>query len=170
MTGTNCDLFTHNQSRSYLNHLVLPLHALILCIGTSLHIPIVDSRTFVYYLCKHLLRPENITVVTKKNPLTCSLNQMKPVTTRVEKITRKAKYVYRNIQTRSRNHYCRGKAVRIIHFCVCVCGCTGTACVCTHVALLVQHKTRMRHITIGQPLWLHQMFRHYKLYDIRESF
>ena len=24
MTGTNCDLFTHNQSRSYLNHLVLP--------------------------------------------------------------------------------------------------------------------------------------------------
>jgi hypothetical protein len=23
MTGTNCDLFTHNQSRSYLNHLVI---------------------------------------------------------------------------------------------------------------------------------------------------
>jgi hypothetical protein len=23
MTGTNCDLFTHNQSRSYLNHLVM---------------------------------------------------------------------------------------------------------------------------------------------------
>jgi hypothetical protein len=23
VTGTNCDLFTHNQSRSYLNHLVL---------------------------------------------------------------------------------------------------------------------------------------------------
>jgi hypothetical protein len=23
MTGKNCDLFTHNQSRSYLNHLVL---------------------------------------------------------------------------------------------------------------------------------------------------
>jgi hypothetical protein len=22
MTGINCDLFTHNQSRSYLNHLV----------------------------------------------------------------------------------------------------------------------------------------------------
>jgi hypothetical protein len=22
MTGTNCDLFTHNQFRSYLNHLV----------------------------------------------------------------------------------------------------------------------------------------------------
>jgi hypothetical protein len=27
MTGTNCDLFTHNQSRSYLNHLVrMTLH------------------------------------------------------------------------------------------------------------------------------------------------
>jgi hypothetical protein len=23
MAGTNCDFFTHNQSRSYLNHLVL---------------------------------------------------------------------------------------------------------------------------------------------------
>jgi hypothetical protein len=23
ITGTSCDLFTHNQSRSYLNHLVL---------------------------------------------------------------------------------------------------------------------------------------------------
>jgi hypothetical protein len=23
MTGTNCDLFTHKQSRSYVNHLVL---------------------------------------------------------------------------------------------------------------------------------------------------
>jgi hypothetical protein len=23
MTGTNCDLFTHKQSRSYLNHLVI---------------------------------------------------------------------------------------------------------------------------------------------------
>jgi hypothetical protein len=24
MTGTNCDLFTHKSSRSYLNHLVFP--------------------------------------------------------------------------------------------------------------------------------------------------
>jgi hypothetical protein len=24
MTGTNCDLFTHKSSRSYLNHLVYP--------------------------------------------------------------------------------------------------------------------------------------------------
>jgi hypothetical protein len=27
MTGTNCDLFTHNQSRSYLNHLVCALYS-----------------------------------------------------------------------------------------------------------------------------------------------
>jgi hypothetical protein len=27
MTGTNCDLFTHSQSRSYLNHLVLGLRS-----------------------------------------------------------------------------------------------------------------------------------------------
>ena len=27
MTGANCDLFTHNQSRSYLNHLVYYSHA-----------------------------------------------------------------------------------------------------------------------------------------------
>jgi hypothetical protein len=26
MTGTNCDLFTHKSSRSYLNHLVLFQH------------------------------------------------------------------------------------------------------------------------------------------------
>jgi hypothetical protein len=25
MTGTNCDLFTHKSSRSYLNYLVFPL-------------------------------------------------------------------------------------------------------------------------------------------------
>jgi hypothetical protein len=25
MTGTNCDLFTHKSSRSYLNHLILAL-------------------------------------------------------------------------------------------------------------------------------------------------
>jgi hypothetical protein len=29
MTGTNCDLFTHNQSRSYLNHLVHPGHCYV---------------------------------------------------------------------------------------------------------------------------------------------
>jgi hypothetical protein len=35
MTGTNCDLFTHNQSRSYLNHLVKFVCNIIL--NTLLH-------------------------------------------------------------------------------------------------------------------------------------
>jgi hypothetical protein len=30
MTGTNCDLFTHKQSRSYLNHLVITATGTIL--------------------------------------------------------------------------------------------------------------------------------------------
>ena len=35
MTGTNCDLFTHNQSRSYLNHLVHSLSACFACWGSA---------------------------------------------------------------------------------------------------------------------------------------
>jgi hypothetical protein len=34
MTGTNCDLFTHNQSRSYLNHLVKQVLKQVLKITT----------------------------------------------------------------------------------------------------------------------------------------
>ena len=37
MTGTNCDLFTHNQSRSYLNHLVFAPHSVSLCMSKPLH-------------------------------------------------------------------------------------------------------------------------------------
>jgi hypothetical protein len=37
MTGTNCDLFTHNQSRSYLNHLVyIHIASLFLCLSWAL--------------------------------------------------------------------------------------------------------------------------------------
>jgi hypothetical protein len=32
-TGTNCDLFTHKSSRSYLNHLVLNNHVNNVCDG-----------------------------------------------------------------------------------------------------------------------------------------
>jgi hypothetical protein len=32
MTGTNCDLFTHNHSRSYLNHLVLHILTVFIAI------------------------------------------------------------------------------------------------------------------------------------------
>ena len=40
MTGTNCDLFTHNQSQSHLNHLVfgtsVPSHYVVCLNNTSL--------------------------------------------------------------------------------------------------------------------------------------
>ena len=37
MTGTNCDLFTQNQSRSYLNHFVRLHRILFLVAATKLH-------------------------------------------------------------------------------------------------------------------------------------
>jgi hypothetical protein len=40
MTGTNCDLFTHKQSRSCLNHLVLILH-LFLSLSVPSSFPLV---------------------------------------------------------------------------------------------------------------------------------
>jgi preprotein translocase subunit SecG len=36
ITGTNCDLFTHNQSRSYLNHLVIIIIIIIIIIKLCL--------------------------------------------------------------------------------------------------------------------------------------
>jgi hypothetical protein len=76
-------------------------------------------------------------------------------------ITIQAMYVYHNIETRSKNHFCRGKAINITYFCVrvCVCGWVS-ACVCVDVgtrartsacacvALIIQHATR-RHIVCG---------------------
>ena len=55
-----------------------------------------------------------------------------------------------NIDARSRNHCCRGKAISITYWSVCA---------CLHIrALLIQHATRMRHIVtpLSQPI-----FRHY---------
>jgi hypothetical protein len=48
-------------------------------------------------------------------------------------------YVKRNIEARSRNHCCRGKAISAYIFCVCV-------CVCMYVALVIQHALRMLRI------------------------
>jgi hypothetical protein len=51
MTGTNCDLFTHNQSRSYLNHLVfgtsVPSHYVV-CLNntiTSANHTVLDNKS-----------------------------------------------------------------------------------------------------------------------------
>jgi hypothetical protein len=82
-TGTNCDLFTHKQSRSYLNHLV-------------------------------------------------------------------------RIEERSRNNCCSGKAISITYWSVCAClrvracaypGVWACACAYVHIALLIQHATRVRIVT-----------------------
>jgi hypothetical protein len=70
--------------------------------------------------------------------------------------TRHTIYVYRNIEARSRNCCCCGKAKSIVYWYVCVCVCVY-ACMwvpgrvdvsmhTVHIALLIQHATRMRHI------------------------
>jgi hypothetical protein len=45
MTGTNCDLFTHNQSRSYLNHLVSYNEEKTFCEFGSLQAVKEESKT-----------------------------------------------------------------------------------------------------------------------------
>jgi hypothetical protein len=44
MTGTNCDLFTHKQSRSYLNHLVCAY----VYISRQIYLYIFGIRSFCY--------------------------------------------------------------------------------------------------------------------------
>ena len=44
MTGTNCDLFTHNQSRSYLNHLVIALNVTV----TDLKVSQISFRVQIF--------------------------------------------------------------------------------------------------------------------------
>ena len=52
MTGTNCDLFTHKQSRSYLNHLVHEVHRILQWRNTIKvlynSIIIFIHKTFIY--------------------------------------------------------------------------------------------------------------------------
>ena len=48
-------------------------------------------------------------------------------------------YVKRNIEARSRNNCCCGKAISITYWSVC-------AYAYVHIALLIQHAMRMRHI------------------------
>jgi hypothetical protein len=63
-------------------------------------------------------------------------------------------YVQRNIEARSRNHFCSGKAVSILHSVWRMGECVrawvwvrALACACVRVALLIQYATR-RHIAI----------------------
>jgi hypothetical protein len=84
-------------------------------------------------------------------------------------------YVWRHIKARSRNHFCRGKEVSIIYFCVCVCGAGAREfdCVCVRVWMGVHGRGRVLqacsltnqarnappyyHL---RPLWLHHIFQH----------
>ena len=62
-------------------------------------------------------------------------------------------YVYRNIEARSCNHCCGGKAISI------------TYCECVFVALSIQHAMRMRHVSIcglsGSTIFFHINKRHH---------
>jgi hypothetical protein len=64
MTGTNCDLFTHNQSRSYLNHLVYVLTCSV-STGSELSInewmrllPISYSRRVLHWTWNQKVPPK----------------------------------------------------------------------------------------------------------------
>jgi hypothetical protein len=64
--------------------------------------------------------------------------------------TRQAMYVQRNIEVRSRNHCCRGKAINITYF------------ECVSVALVIQHASACAvfycHLW---PVWLYHTFTDY---------
>jgi hypothetical protein len=55
---------------------------------------------------------------------------------------RQAIYIQRNIEARSRNHCCRGKATCITYY------------ECVPVALIIQHEMRMRRIILSSVAYL----------------
>jgi hypothetical protein len=55
MTGTNCDLFTHKSSRSYLNHLVEEKFPSTQCIRDDK----LDIEKEVMLIVKHLILANN---------------------------------------------------------------------------------------------------------------
>jgi hypothetical protein len=57
MTGTNCDLFTHNQSRSYLNHLEYLIIESV--VTAQLLGPWSDEMKAVPGLSLFFIRPDN---------------------------------------------------------------------------------------------------------------
>jgi hypothetical protein len=74
--------------------------------------------------------------------------------------TSEAMHVWRNTETRSRNHWCSGKAISITDFSVCVCvDALARVCACARLALLIKYDTRRRDIVCG--LWHHRILRHY---------
>ena len=89
--------------------------------------------------------------LVKKNSFLMIITIIKQKDNKFCKLTTQATYIQRNNEAHSRNHCCSGKA--ILHMCVrvsayaCVCpDAWEYACACLHVALLIHHATRMRHI------------------------
>ena len=66
MTGTNCDVFTHKSSRSYLNHLVL-------CSSTQSDFPclyhFIDDPYLFIYLFIHLLTHSSLMLHSLNTPM-----------------------------------------------------------------------------------------------------
>jgi hypothetical protein len=60
MTGTNCDLFTHNQSQSYLNHLV---HRVIVLKSLCVPYRALIRILFIYVIPKNALIQVYITFI-----------------------------------------------------------------------------------------------------------
>jgi hypothetical protein len=63
----------------------------------------------------------------------------------VDGAIRQAMYVESNIETRSRNHCCSGKAMSI------------TYSLCVSVALIIRHAMRMRHVVICDNIFPHYL-------------
>jgi hypothetical protein len=64
--------------------------------------------------------------------------------TLIRHCTRQEMHVQRNIEARSSNHCCRGKAVSITYLCA-LCANVGM-CMHVHVALLIQHANHIRRV------------------------
>jgi hypothetical protein len=97
-------------------------------------------------------------------------------------LTRHAMCVWRKTEARLRNHCCSGKAVSITSFSVCACACEllracgrsgawACLCTCVHVALVVQHANRVRHIvkSLVTPLPPYFSTLSYKRHDFRKK-
>jgi hypothetical protein len=69
MTGTNCDLFTHKSSRSYLNHLVIP---------EMFSVKLIQTSGWEQHrgCCESVGTNSSTDISTQSNVFPCSLDKM----------------------------------------------------------------------------------------------